>query len=115
MLRRSGLTTEKAMWLFKWYSLGCSDKLAESSYVEEMSIDDPPVALSSGFQNAKNVDNSSDEDLEEQSFSRYGEKKKRNAATVVLIFSQNFGFTALVFDRLRTPTRWCYRSNFIEI
>ncbi|GFS79654.1 hypothetical protein NPIL_229871 [Nephila pilipes] len=52
----------------------CSETPVESSSDEEMLIDDPPVASSSGFQNAENVDSSSDELLEKQSVSRIWEK-----------------------------------------
>ncbi|GFU41061.1 hypothetical protein NPIL_440611 [Nephila pilipes] len=90
MLRTGDLTTEESMSLFEFLTADCSNTPVESPSDEDMSIDDPPVASSSGFKNAGNVDSCSDEDLEEQSVSRIW--KKRNATIIIPTFSLNSEF-----------------------
>ncbi|GFU03812.1 hypothetical protein NPIL_394721 [Nephila pilipes] len=76
MLRMRGVTTEEAMSLFESLFSDCSDIPSKSSSEKEISTDDLPVALSSGFQNADNVHNNSDKDLEEQSVPKVSKKRK---------------------------------------
>ncbi|GFS29480.1 hypothetical protein NPIL_205342 [Nephila pilipes] len=65
MLLRCDLSTGKDMPLFGNLSSDCNDTPVDN-LSDEMSIDDLPVASSSGFQNAENVDSSSDENLEKE-------------------------------------------------
>ncbi|GFT18399.1 hypothetical protein NPIL_67551 [Nephila pilipes] len=46
--------------------IDCCDTPVESSSDEEMPFEDPPVAPSSSFQNAKSIDSSSNADFKEQ-------------------------------------------------
>ncbi|GFT07328.1 hypothetical protein NPIL_492741 [Nephila pilipes] len=89
MLRTRALT-EEVMPLIESLLSNSSDSLMERLSDEEMSIDDLPVVFSFAFQNAENVDFSSDEDLKEQSVSRI--LKKRDSTKAISIFSLNLGF-----------------------
>ncbi|GFT87411.1 hypothetical protein NPIL_268501 [Nephila pilipes] len=62
IIKMRRLKTEEAMSLIKSLTSGCRDKPVQSSSGEEMSIDDQPIASSSGFWNAEIIDSSSDED-----------------------------------------------------
>ncbi|GFU00563.1 hypothetical protein NPIL_360801 [Nephila pilipes] len=81
------LTTEKALPLFESLYLDCSDTPVERSSDEEMSIDDPYVASSFGFQNAENVYSRVQMKKSEQCVP--GMREQRNDITVILIFSVN--------------------------
>ncbi|GFT18396.1 hypothetical protein NPIL_67552 [Nephila pilipes] len=66
MFRTCSLTTKEVMLLFENLSSDCCDTPVESSSDEEMPFEDPPVAPSSSFQNAKSIDSSSNADFKEQ-------------------------------------------------
>ncbi|GFT07323.1 hypothetical protein NPIL_492691 [Nephila pilipes] len=76
MLRKHGLITKEAASLFQNLPSDCGDLQVESSSDEELSIDNPLVASLSDFQNAKNVNSSSNEDIVEQSFPRLRKMRK---------------------------------------
>ncbi|GFU26785.1 hypothetical protein NPIL_289271 [Nephila pilipes] len=80
--RRSNTPLRKSL------SSYCSDTPRESSSGEEMSIFDPPIASSSGFQSVENDDSNSDEGLEDQRVPRvcvaYSVKNKLKHSAITL-------------------------------
>ncbi|GFT48425.1 hypothetical protein NPIL_10931 [Nephila pilipes] len=98
------LTTEEAVSLFENLSSDSRVILEESSSDEEISIDDTSVISSPGLLNAENFDSNSDEDLEKQNVPKVW--KKRDATTVIPIFSLNSGFVESFYNRLSTPIMW---------
>ncbi|GFT67601.1 hypothetical protein NPIL_137461 [Nephila pilipes] len=78
-------------------SSDCNHTPVKRLFGEETSIDDSPVASSSGFQNVEKVGSSSNENLQEQSFPRV--MKKRNAVMSIQNFLLNSRFIESFFDR----------------
>ncbi|GFS99308.1 hypothetical protein NPIL_185641 [Nephila pilipes] len=85
-----GLKLKVAMSRLKNSSSICCNTPVESSSDENMSIDEPPVASSSDFWNAKYVDSSLDEDMEQKIVQKVWEK--RNTSTVIPIVPVSSGF-----------------------
>ncbi|GFT66554.1 hypothetical protein NPIL_438371 [Nephila pilipes] len=77
-----------------------------------MLISDLPVVSSSGFQDAENVGNNSEEDLEKPSDTRVW--KKINMLEWYSSVSPEFKICCTTFAHLTTPTSWCPLPTFVE-